>query len=118
GLLLTTSYVAHFQGSSQQLREALPAATYARLLDPTIALDPARFSSLRDEVAQSPGGDALLASALEAQRESVAGAIDRVYDVSTVAAVLLLALALSFRAIPLHDRFTSAPTSLEVERVA
>jgi EmrB/QacA subfamily drug resistance transporter len=105
GLVLTTVYATAFTQNSTSFAAALPASTYNSLKDPTLALDPTKFSQLSNDVTSLPGGTQILAEATRAQRESVATATDRIYTFVFAATLVLLVITLLFREIPLRRTF-------------
>ena len=107
GLLLTTSYASNFTARSAEIAHSIEPAIYEQFKDPTLALDAARYEHVRTELARVQNGDALLTSALADQREAVAEAIDAIFTVSTVSALVLLVVALTLKTIPLRNSFSS-----------
>jgi MFS family permease len=105
GLILTTSYAAAFTQDSHDIAPAMPPAVYEQFKDPTLALDPPRFTEARATLLALPGGEAVLQRALGYQRTAVATAIDHVFTGTTAAATIVLILAILVREIRLRRSF-------------
>ena len=115
GLVLTTSYVHAFTQNTSDLAGALPPAVYQDFQDPTLALDPKRYPEASAQILALPNGEATLARARQAQRESVATAIDHVFlgTISLVSIVLVLAITL--REIKLRRSFDAEEPAPHLE---
>jgi EmrB/QacA subfamily drug resistance transporter len=112
GLLLTTWYASSFTHTTADIASAIPPAAYEQLKDPTLALDPVRYSNVATQVQAQPNGDAMLRRARDAQRESVATAIDGIFTISVVAALFVLIIAATLRRISLTRDFHAAEVGL------
>ncbi len=106
GVVLANSYAASFEDNlSNEAAAAMPAEVTAQFGDPTLALDQSRFPAIRDRVLGLPDGEAILASALAAQKEGVATAIRHIYMASTVLVGASLVLIFFLKEIPLRRTF-------------
>ena len=105
GLVLTTSYARTFTHDSTAIAAAIPPTAYTQFKDPTLALDPVRYTEVKNELRQTSGGEALLANAIVIRRTSVATAIDNVYAVSLGAGIVVVLVAFSLREITLRRNF-------------
>ena len=119
GVLFTTSYTSSFAGNlDEEVRAAMPEAVYEELEgDATLALDPGRFEETRSSFLEAGGTVALFERALDAQKEAVAVANKRLFLISAIGGVLLVALSLALTEIPLRGR-KSAPAPQEEEQPA
>ena len=107
GIIFTTTFGSAFSANTLgQVQEELPTAIYERFEDATIALDEERFAEVRGEVLALPGGEALLDLTLDAQKRAGLSAIHRVFLVSMILALILLALAIAMKEIPLRRTFS------------
>lgn len=114
GVVLATSYASAFSDNlSVEARDELPPAIRDKFDDPTLSLDKANFESVRQEVLALPDGQAVLDSALAAQREGVTTAIDQIFLLASAAGMVMLLLALTIPEIPLRRGFGS-PTPVQV----
>ena len=114
GLVFATSYISGFVQRTPDVAAQVPPATYAQFQQPTIAIDEVSFAPIAAEVRALPNGEALLAHAREAQKESVASAIQVIFFVSTIAAVGVLGFALTLRQIALRRSFVEPAIELEI----
>jgi MFS family permease len=112
GLVLTTSYVNAFTRDSAGIAQTMPPAVYQQFKDPTLALDPVRYSAATQQILALPGGDATLAKARASQRQAVATAIDHVFIGTLLMILIVLALAISLREIRLRRSFDAEPEAL------
>ena len=110
GVIFTTSYAHTFTGETTQVRDAIPAVAYAEFQDPTLALDTRRYATVRSTVLALPDGrgEAVLAQALEAQKDAVTVAIQRLFLVSLGIGGVLVLLAATIREIPIRSTFRPA----------
>ena len=107
GVISTTSYTNTFTDETARVREAIPAVTYEQFQDPTLALDPLRYAAVRSTVLALPDGrgEAVLAEALEAQKDAVTVAIRRLFWASLGIGVVMVFLALTIREVPIRSTF-------------
>ena len=106
GAVLANSYAASFDDHlPAEARAEIPPATLAAFDDPTLALDPRNFQRVRAEMLAVPGGEALLQSALLAQREGVRDANRHIFWVATGVALACFVVALFLAEIPLRREF-------------
>lgn len=110
GVIFTTSYTHTFTDSTANVREAIPATAYAEFQDPTLALDATRYAAVRATVLAVPDGrgDVVLAEALEAQKDAVTVAIQRLFWASLGIGVVMVFLALTIREVPIRSTFRPA----------
>lgn len=109
GVILATSYASSFSDNlSQEARDELPTDVREKFRDPTLALDEDNFASVRTEVLALADGQAVLDSALRAQREGVTSAISNIFLLASFAGGIMLLLALTIPEIPLRRGFGSA----------
>jgi EmrB/QacA subfamily drug resistance transporter len=117
GVILATSFQSSFDSHvSEQARAAIAPATLQRFEDPTLALDKRAFAQVQTEVRALPGGEVLLASTVAAQKDAIATAMRDIFTASSVAALLVLFLAVTAKEIPLRRGFfpTQAPAARPV----
>ncbi len=106
GTLLATSY----QGAFDERVEGspaggIPAPIIQRFEDPTLALDKPGFASVQRAVQSLPNGQAMLVSAIDAQRDAVAVAIRRMFVAAALVAFMCLGFAFLLTEIPLRKDF-------------
>lgn len=117
GLIFTTTYSSSFSGDiSSQAKATLPPAVYQQFQDPTLALDPLAYGKVTATVRALPNGDAVLNDAVTSQKDAVATAIRRLFLGSTIAGVVVVALAVTMKEIPLRRTFSSVGAEGEEER--
>jgi EmrB/QacA subfamily drug resistance transporter len=117
GLIFTTTYSSSFSGDiSSQAKATLPPAVYQQFQDPTLALDPLAYGKVTATVRALPNGDAVLSDAVASQKDAVATAIRRLFLGSTIAGVVVVALAVTMKEIPLRRTFSSVGAEGEEER--
>jgi hypothetical protein len=110
GVILATSYTSAFShGIPPEAAAEIRPETLERFDDPTLPLDDRQFPAIRDEILALPGGEAVLAGTLTAQRDAMASAIVNVFRVSLGATIVILLLAITIPAIPLRRGFRSEP---------
>ena len=111
GVIFTTGFANAFRVQPVD-RAEVPAAVYEQFLDPTLPLDPGRFTAVRSGLQKQPGGEALLGRLAEAQRTAMSVATHRLFIATTGIAVLLLIFAVTLHEVPLRRSFgtPSAPT--------
>ena len=104
GLVFTSGYAAAFR---QQPIDpaALTQPVYEQFLDPTLALDVARFAKVRDGVVQRPGGQALLDQTIAAQRTAMSAATHRLFIGTTIIAALMFLFSVTLHEVPLRRSF-------------
>lgn len=118
GTVLATSYHHAF---SNQLpaadREALPAPIVQQFNDPTLALNKQVFEGVQQEIrAISPDdGERLVASAVAAQKESVAVAIRHIFTASLFVSALMVVFAFLLKEVPLRRDFRGVTPGAEGE---
>ena len=118
GVVLATSYANAFADNlSDQAKSELPAATLDRFNDPTVALDKRNFDELRTEVLALPNGQAVLDSAIDAQKQGVTSGIGNIFLGASAAAVVVLILAVTIPEIPLRRGFGAAATAVSKDSV-
>jgi len=106
GVILATSFQSSFDSHvSDQARAAIAPATLQRFEDPTFALNKPAFAQVQTEVRALPGGEALLTSTVAAQKNAIATAIRDIFTGSSIAALLVLFLAVTAKEIPLRRGF-------------
>lgn len=117
GLIFTTTYSSSFSGDiSSQAKATLPPAVYQQFQDPTLALDPLAYGKVTATVRALPNGDAVLNDAITSQKDAVATAIRRLFLGSTIAGVVVVALAVTMKEIPLRRTFSSVGAEGEEDR--
>ena len=106
GVVFTSSYSSSFAGNlDSEARAAMPAAVYEAFEeDATLGIDAGRMDALRAEFLAAGGSPALFEQALGTQREAVAVANERLFLLSAIGGVILVALALALTEIPLRGR--------------
>ena len=110
GLIFTTSYASGFAANSEGFAQTLPPVAHAAFSeDPTITLDAKRYGPIESSILAQPDGTALLEKTREAQRNGVARGIDGVYTGSLIAGLIILAVCLTLREIPLRRSFDEPP---------
>ncbi len=110
GVVLATSYANSFSDHlSAEARAELPAEVRDKFDDPTLALQKTNFDEVRSAVLALPNGQAVLDSALDAQREGVTTAISHIFLLAAAAGTVMLLLALTIPEIPLRRGFGSTP---------
>ena len=106
GVVFTTTYASAFDTElPAAARTALPTDAYEEFRDPTLALDRLRFARVTKELQGQEGGQAVLAQTVEAQKEGVADAIQRLYLFASIAGVFVVLLAIFIPEIPLRRNF-------------
>jgi EmrB/QacA subfamily drug resistance transporter len=106
GVVLATSYSHAFDDEvDPAVQEQVAPAVVEEFDDPTLALDNRRFPAVIAAFDEVEGGEALLASALAAQKEGVATAIRHIYLGSTVLLAGALVLIVLLQEIPLRRSF-------------
>ena len=115
GLMFTTSYTSSFAGNlDDDVRAVMPVAVYEALAeDATLGIDPDRLGAVESEFLEAGGTAALFEAALDTQREAVAVANQRLFLLSGIGGVILVALALMLTEIPLRGR--TPPKEAEAE---
>lgn len=109
GVVLATSYTNAFHdGVSPEAQAAIAPATLEKFDDPTLPLDNRVFSPVKTEILALPNGQAILDDTLDAQRHSVAKAIQNIFLGSAVAGVVIWLLAATIPEIPLRRGFGAA----------
>jgi hypothetical protein len=109
GVVLATSYSHAFDDEvDPAVQERVAPSIVEEFEDPTLALDDRRFPAVIAAFDEVEGGEALLASALAAQKEGVATAIRHIYLGSTVLLAGALVLIVLLREIPLRRTFAQA----------
>ncbi len=111
GLFFTTGYTTSFTATVAAEGIALPPAALESFKDPTLALNPGRFAPVREAVLAQPDGRAVLAQAVQAQRQGVADATHRVFLGTAVMAAAMFLLALTMHEVPLRRSFGGAAPS-------
>ncbi|OAI40766.1 hypothetical protein AYO38_05210 [bacterium SCGC AG-212-C10] len=114
GLIFTTTYSSEFvQQVPPAIRQEIPADAFEKFQDPTLALDDKGFAAVQAELQAVPSGngDEVLRDAVEAQKGAVAVAIQRLFLGSTIAGLVVLALAISMKEIPLRKTFATSGAS-------
>ena len=113
GVVLATTYASSFSDRlTPEARAELPPATYKAFEDPTLAINPPVFAKTKAEVLALPNGQRILDSTVQAQKESVADAIDNIFLGSVIAAVGMLILAITMPEIPLRRSFGAAASTV------
>ncbi|MFN0094573.1 MAG: MDR family MFS transporter [Dehalococcoidia bacterium] len=105
GVLFTTTYSSSFRDELGKSGTAVPegvVASFSR--DATLALDPVRLRAVEDDLAAAGGGAVEFEAARSAQREAVASATSLLFLVSAIGGVIVVALGLMLRQIPLRGR--------------
>ena len=111
GSILASSYQTAFASNlSESSRAAIPAATLRAFDDPTLALDPAKFGAVRQQIDGLPRGAVLLSEAEAAQREAVASATRVIFIWATGITVIAVAASLFLKELPLRRDFEPHPT--------
>ncbi|MGE5597185.1 MAG: MDR family MFS transporter [Hyphomicrobiales bacterium] len=109
GVLLATSYHSAFTDNvSPEARQEIPAATFEKFNDPTLALDEGNFAIVQAETRNLPGGEALLADAVNAQKEGITVAMHHIIIGGLGLMALTLALCCLLQEVPLRRAFGSA----------
>ena len=108
GVIFTTSYSSAFSANASitAISEISPAV-YRQFEDPTLAIDPQRLAEVRDQVLRLPDGEAILDEAVSAQKQAVTAATDRMFLGATLGGILLIALAITMKEMPLRATFAS-----------
>lgn len=109
GVVLATSF-------TNSIHERIPAdtqaavapATLAAFDDPTLPLDPRNYDPVKNDILALPGGQQHLDVILDAQKHSVAKAIQNIFLGSALAAVGVLIMAITIPEIPLRRGFGAA----------
>lgn len=110
GAILATSYPKSFNDNiDAATRAAVAPATLQKLEDPTLSLDERRFGAVRQEVLAQPGGDALLANALDAQKNGITTAWRMILYGSLVIVGLGVVVTLLVREVPLQRTWAPSP---------
>lgn len=110
-VVLNHSFDARFQDLLTPEDEArLTAPIVSALEDPTIALNPRAFRKIEEAVTAQEGGEALLAKAVQAQKESVASAVRDIFTGATITAAIGIILCLLLKEVPLRRDFKNATT--------
>ncbi len=106
GVLFTTSYGSSFASNlDEDVRATMPDTVYEALEDDaTLVIDAERVGDVRSEFLGAGGTVVLFERALEAQREAVAVANQRLFLISAIGGALLVAIALALTEIPLRGR--------------
>jgi EmrB/QacA subfamily drug resistance transporter len=108
-VVLNNSFNASFHDMLTPEDEArLTPPIVAALEDPTIALNPHAFAAIEQSVRAQEGGEALLAKAVAAQRESVASAVRDIFTGATITAAIGIVLCLLLKEVPLRRDFKHA----------
>jgi MFS family permease len=114
GVVLATSFTGSLHDRvSADTQTAVSPATLAKFDDPTLPLDPRNYDPVRDEILALPGGQQYVDDIIDAQKHSVAHAIDNIFLGSALAAVGVLIMALTIPEIPLRRGFGSKNASEE-----
>jgi EmrB/QacA subfamily drug resistance transporter len=110
GVVLASSYAAAYDDNlSDNVAGQLPASLAQEFKDdPTLSLDTRHYPAIEDDVLALPGGAAVLAAVLDAQKEAVAVAIRHIYTGSTVLVALSMVLVFFLKEIPLRRSFQMA----------
>ena len=106
GSILATSYQAAFANNfSNASRAQIPAATMRAFDDPTLALDPAKFGVIRQQIDALPRGALLMAEAEAAQKQAVASATRVIFIWGTGITAIAVVAALFLKELPLRRDF-------------
>jgi len=109
GVIFTTTYASAFTSDITPETSAILQNAHAtdQFNDPTLALDPRGFAQVQGLVRAQPGGQVALDSAISAQKDAVATSIERLFLGSSLMGVIVLALAITMREIPLRRTFST-----------
>ena len=116
GLIFTTTYASSFSADISPETAAVLAQAGAteQFNDPTLALDAKTSEKVSEELLALPGGEAALTAAIDTQRHAVATSTERLFIGSTLAGIVVLALIITMKEIPLRSTFSSEETAQEV----
>ena len=120
GVLFTTSYSSSFADTvDPEVAATFPAAVYEAFEDDaTLAIDTARMEGLEEEVLAAGGSAALFDRALDAQRGAVATATQRLFLISGLGGLIVVALAATMREIALRGKAPAPPPTEEEAALA
>ncbi|MGE3074130.1 MAG: MDR family MFS transporter [Dehalococcoidia bacterium] len=115
GLIFTTTYASSFSADISPETAAVLAQAGAteQFNDPTLALDAKTSEKVSEELLAVPGGEAALTAAIDSQRHAVATSTERLFIGSTLAGIVVLALIITMKEIPLRSTFSSEETAQE-----
>lgn len=109
GVVLASSYQSSFDSRlPEEARAQAPAATLQKFDDPTLSLDKNNYAAVQAEILALPGGQPLLDTMLDAQKESVSDAFHHVLLGSVAIILGTLVLALCLKELPLRTAFGPA----------
>ena len=119
GVLLTTTYSSSFtENLDEEVQAALPVGVFEELRDDaTLSIDEERMEEVRTTFEEAGGSASLFERALGAQQEAAAVANKRLFLISAIGGVILVAFSLALTEIPLRGR-NPAPTPQEEEQPA
>lgn len=112
GVVLATSFTGAIHDRiPPETAATLSPATLAKFDDPTLSLDPRNFEPVKAEILAQPDGQQHLDAILDAQKHSVAKAVQNIFLGSTLAALGVLVLCITIPEIPLRRSFNSSSTA-------
>jgi MFS family permease len=119
GVIFTATYSSAFTSDISTGTAAVldQAGATEQFHDPTLAIDPAGTRRVQEELSSRPGGQQALAEATSAQKTAVATATERLFLGSSLAGLVVLAIAIAMKEIPLRRSFSEEPGGAEPVRM-